>query len=181
MCYHKITDQKINYWRWHNAISRPERDEHVEFYDNFKFDWHENKHRDNVKKHKVSFYQAITVFSSSPLLTESDDLHSQDEQRYKTTGYSVKNRLLVVIYIDRGDVTRIISARKVYCLRFFRPLPYHSHIWGIQYNEPKDLKALCLGCHAEQSGQHHHMMRETEDYKHFMEKYGKRWRMLRCE
>ena len=74
----------------------------MEFYDNFKFDWDENKQRNNVKKHKVSFYEAITVFSSSPLLTENDDLHSQYEQRYKTTGYSVKNRLLVVIYSKIG-------------------------------------------------------------------------------
>ena len=55
------------------------------------------------------------------------------------------------------------------------------HIWGTQYNEPKDLKALCLGCHAEQPGRHHHMLRKTEDYKHFMKKYGKQWRMSRCE
>ncbi|MYK20711.1 BrnT family toxin, partial [Candidatus Poribacteria bacterium] len=96
----------------------------MEFYDNFKFDWDENKQRNNVRKHKVSFYEAITVFSSSPLLTENDDLHSQYEQRYKTTGYSVKNRLLVVIYTDRGDVTRIISARKANKLEREN---YHEH------------------------------------------------------
>lgn len=124
ICYHRIIHHRIDYWRWHNAISLRERDEHVEFYDNFKFDWDENKHRDNVKKHKVSFYEAATVFSSSPLLTENDDIHSQDEQRYKTTGYSVKNRLLVVIHTDRGNVTRIISARKANKLEREN---YHEH------------------------------------------------------
>ena len=104
----------------------------MEFYDNFKFDWDEDKHRDNVKKHKVSFYEAITVFSSSPLLTESDDLHPQYEQRYKITGYSVKNRLLVVIYTDRGDVTRIISARKANRLEREN---YHEHF--SEYLPPK--------------------------------------------
>ena len=85
----------------------------MEFYNNREFDWNENKSRENVKKHKVSFYEAKTVIESSvPQLTESDYLHSQDEQRYKTTGYSVKNRLLVVVHTDRGNVTRIISARK---------------------------------------------------------------------
>lgn len=83
----------------------------MEFYDNSEFEWDENKFRDNVRKHKVSFYEARTVFSSFPL-TENDDLHSQEEQRYKTIGLSAKNRLLVVIHTDRGDVTRIISARK---------------------------------------------------------------------
>ena len=84
----------------------------MEFHDNFKFEWDANKFRENVRKHKVSFHEAMTVFSSPLLLTENDELHSQYEYRYKTTGYSVKNRLLVVIHTDRGNVIRIISARK---------------------------------------------------------------------
>ena len=85
----------------------------MEFYNNCKFDWDENKSRKNLKKHKVSFHEARTVFESHFLpLTENDDLHSQDEQRYKTTGYSSKNRLLIVSHTDRGDTIRIISARK---------------------------------------------------------------------
>ena len=103
---------KVDYWRSNNVISLRERDDHVEFYDNCKFEWDEDKNRSNVRKHKVSFHEATTVLSSSLSSTENDDLHSQDEQRYKTVGYSVKNRLLVVIHTDRGDVTRIISARK---------------------------------------------------------------------
>ena len=104
----------------------------MEFYDNFEFEWDENKHRNNVRKHKISFYEATTVFSSSPLLTENDDLHAHDEQRYKTTGYSVKNRLLVVIHTDRGDVIRIISARKANKLE---ERNYHEHF--SEYLPPK--------------------------------------------
>ena len=103
----------------------------MEFYDNLKFEWDEKKHRNNVKKHKVSFHEARTVFSPSPL-TENDDLHSQDEQRYKTIGYSVKNRLLVVIHTDRGDVIRIISARKATKLE---ERNYHEHF--SEYLPPK--------------------------------------------
>ena len=77
-----------------------------------KFDWDENNFRNNIRKPAVSFYEAATVFSSSPILTENDDLHSQNEKRYKTIGYSVKNRLLVVIHIERKNKTRIISSRK---------------------------------------------------------------------
>ena len=88
----------------------------MEFYNNCKFDWDENKNRKNVKKHKISFYEARTVFESSFLpflpLTEDDDLHSQYEQRDKTIGLSAKNRLLTVIHTDRENVIRIISARK---------------------------------------------------------------------
>ena len=97
----------------HNAISLRERDEYVEFYGNFKFDWDENKHRNNIKKHKVSFYEATTVFNPSYLPEiDFDDTHSQNEERYKITGYSSRNRLLVVVYAERGSTTRIISARK---------------------------------------------------------------------
>ena len=55
------------------------------------------------------------------------------------------------------------------------------HIRGTRYNKLKGLKALCLGCHAEQPGRHHHGLRDTEDYKNFIKKYGKRWRMYRFE
>ena len=83
----------------------------MDFYDDFKFEWDENKNKNNIIKHKVSFHEARTVFTSHEL-TEKDDLHSQDEQRYKTIGYSNKNRLLIVNYTYRGDTIRIISARK---------------------------------------------------------------------
>ncbi len=89
-----------------------ERDGYVEFYGDFKFEWDENKQKNNVNKHKVTFNEAMTVFTSSLSLTEKDDLHSQDETRYKTVGYSANNRLIVVIHTDRGNVIRIISARK---------------------------------------------------------------------
>ena len=75
------------------------------------FEWDENKNKNNIRKHKVSFYEARTVFTSHEL-TEKDDLHSQDEQRYKTIGYSKRNRLLIVNHTYRGDTIRIISARK---------------------------------------------------------------------
>ena len=55
------------------------------------------------------------------------------------------------------------------------------HIWGTQHSEPKDLRALCLGCHAEQPGQNHRGLRGTEDYKHFIKKYGRQWRTYRFE
>ena len=50
------------------------------------------------------------------------------------------------------------------------------HIRGTQYNEPQYLKALCLGCHAEQlapSG--HHRLKEGSNYTEFIAKYGGYW------
>ena len=62
--------------------------------------------------------------------------------------------------------------------------PYYlhtHHIWGTRYNKLKCLKALCVGCHAEQPGQYHRGLRDTEDYKNFMKKYGRQWRTYRFE
>ena len=53
------------------------------------------------------------------------------------------------------------------------------HIWGTRHNELKDLKALCIGCHAEQPSENHRALRHNKDYSHFMRKYGKQWRLYR--
>ena len=53
------------------------------------------------------------------------------------------------------------------------------HIWGTQYNDPKDLQALCIACHAEQPGSGHQRFRAKQDYHDFMRKYGKQWRFRR--
>ena len=51
------------------------------------------------------------------------------------------------------------------------------HLKGIQYNRPEDLRALCIGCHAEQP--RHVRMKELPDYLKFMELYGETWKRLR--
>ncbi len=81
----------------------------MEPYKDFEYD--PNKAKNNRKTHKVSFQEATTVFSSSDII-ESDDAHSQNEERYRITGYSNRGRLLVVTFTHRKDKIRIISARK---------------------------------------------------------------------
>ncbi|MBD0363193.1 MAG: BrnT family toxin [Coleofasciculus sp. C3-bin4] len=75
------------------------------------FEWDEEKARTNLKKHGVSFAEATTVFGDSFAVTIDDPLHSIDEERFVTIGYSEAQRLLVVVHTDRGDNIRIISAR----------------------------------------------------------------------
>lgn len=43
----------------------------------------------------------------------SDPRHSEDEERYALLGVSKSQRLLVVMFADRGEGVRIISARQV--------------------------------------------------------------------
>ena len=52
------------------------------------------------------------------------------------------------------------------------------HIRGTQYNEPEDLKVLCIGCHSEQPGEGHLRLKK-EDYQDFMGLYEVEWRKLR--
>ena len=50
------------------------------------------------------------------------------------------------------------------------------HIRGTLYNKPKDLRVLCIGCHSEQLGGNHYLLKGTRDYQGFMKRYGKKWR-----
>ncbi len=77
-----------------------------------KFEWNEKKAEANLKKHKVSFDEATTVFIDSFSITIPDSEHSVDEQRYIDIGSSDKGRVLVVVYTERGANIRIISCRK---------------------------------------------------------------------
>ena len=79
------------------------------------FDWDDRKAAANLKKHRVSFEEAATVFSSSPVrvFTDKDNLQD-DEERMIAIGYSHIHRLLIVVhcYLENEEVIRIISARK---------------------------------------------------------------------
>lgn len=55
-------------------------------------------------------------------------------------------------------------------------LLHAHHKWGTRYNNPEDLKALCIGCHAEEPGSEHQTLKSYPDYLQFMERYGAKWR-----
>jgi uncharacterized DUF497 family protein len=76
------------------------------------FQWDERKAKANLKKHGVSFEEASTVFRDPGLRLLSDMGHSVEEERFAAIGSSRLLRTLVVSYCYRGDVIRIISARK---------------------------------------------------------------------
>lgn len=76
------------------------------------FEWDETKAKENLKNHKVSFDEAITVFSDPFSITISDPDHSENEQRYIDIGTSSRGRVLVVVYTERKGNVRLISCRK---------------------------------------------------------------------
>ena len=77
-----------------------------------RFEWDDDKAKSSLKKHKVSFDEASTVFGDPLAKIFSDDQHSSEEIREIIVGDSASGRLLLVSFTERGrDVIRIISAR----------------------------------------------------------------------
>ena len=74
------------------------------------FEWDSEKARINQLKHKVSFETATNVFFDENRIEKLDEEHSQDEDRWQVIG--MVDDILFVVYTDREDRTRIISARK---------------------------------------------------------------------
>ena len=75
------------------------------------FEWDESKAKVNTRKHGVTFEEASTVFADPLSVTICDPVRSEDEDRYIALGESQRRRLLVVVFTDRGDRIRLISAR----------------------------------------------------------------------
>ena len=76
------------------------------------FEWDREKAQRNLRKHHVSFDEAVTVFYDPLSATFDDTDHSVGERRYISIGYSARGRLLVVAHTDSGAAVRIISARR---------------------------------------------------------------------
>ncbi len=66
----------------------------------------------NLKKHKISFEEAASVFGDAMAYTFSDPDHSIGEKRWLTLGMSRMGRVLAVIYTERRGKVRLISARR---------------------------------------------------------------------
>jgi uncharacterized DUF497 family protein len=77
-----------------------------------KFEWDPRKAAANTRKHGVSFEEAATAFKDTLGRASADRLHSEKEQRLILVGMSGRQRLLLVVFTERGDILRIISARQ---------------------------------------------------------------------
>jgi uncharacterized DUF497 family protein len=77
-----------------------------------KFEWNPNEAAQNIRKHKVSFEEAATVFRDTLSIAVLDPDHSIKD-RCITIGLSSWMRLLMVAHTDREDCIRIISAREL--------------------------------------------------------------------
>jgi len=72
-------------------------------------EWDDEKAEINYKKHGIRFRVAARIFLDNDRIEDYDELHSEYEDRWKVVG-KVRN-VLVVIYTERGEKYRLISAR----------------------------------------------------------------------
>jgi len=77
----------------------------------FAFEFNPAKAANNLKKHGVSFAEAMTVFDDPLSQTFPDELHSEDEDRSITIGLSSQQRLLFVSHLESDSRIRLIGAR----------------------------------------------------------------------
>lgn len=78
-----------------------------------KFEWDDEKEKINIAKHGIDFTTAARVFKDKNRLEQYDEAHSDFEDRFITIGIIDKVAYLVtVVYTERKDIIRLISARK---------------------------------------------------------------------
>ena len=83
----------------------------------YKFDWDPAKETKNIRKHKVTFRRAATVFRDPNQLSVYDQEHSENDDRWITIGIDSNGVLRVVVHTFKQIAEslceiRIISARK---------------------------------------------------------------------
>lgn len=76
-----------------------------------RFEWDPQKAARNLAKHGVSFEEAATVFGDPLGRIADDPRHSAEEERCVLMGLSGKRRLLAVMFAERAEAIRVISAR----------------------------------------------------------------------
>jgi len=87
------------------------------------FDWDDKKEKANIKKHKVSFIEAVDTFFDPNGIQFIDVAHSEKEKRYYWVGKTKSDRVLTTYFTKRGQKIRIIGCAE---WRKFRRLYYET-------------------------------------------------------
>ncbi len=76
-----------------------------------RFEWDDAKASANLRKHGIGFAFATSVFRDLFAIEWLDDREHRGEARMVLLGMAERT-LLVVVYVERGDRIRLISARR---------------------------------------------------------------------
>jgi uncharacterized DUF497 family protein len=77
-----------------------------------RFQWDPDKAAANFRKHGVSFDRAISAFKDPRFVEWPDEDVDYGEPRFVYVGMTDQATVVTVIYTERDDSIRIISARK---------------------------------------------------------------------
>jgi uncharacterized protein len=77
-----------------------------------RFEWDAQKAASNLREHRVSFPDAVTVFADPLARIHADPDHSVGESREIIIGQAANGQLLLVSFVEREDSVRLISARR---------------------------------------------------------------------
>ena len=77
-----------------------------------RFEWDPRKEASNLRRHGVSFEEALSVFADPLARIHGDPAHSEGEDREFIFGNSNRDRLLLVFFVGRGESIRIFGARR---------------------------------------------------------------------
>jgi uncharacterized protein len=76
-----------------------------------KFEWDDEKNKENIRKHGLDFTDAWQIFDA-PMLAALDTKEEYGEDRFIGIGF-LKNFVVVVVYTEPEEETiRLISLRK---------------------------------------------------------------------
>ena len=85
-------------------------DQNEDSFEGIKFEWYPPKAAANLKKHKVSFDEAKTIFGDKKHIVFPDREHSYKEERFLAIGNSNQRRIIVLCFTERGLKLCLISA-----------------------------------------------------------------------
>ncbi|MCS6994241.1 MAG: BrnT family toxin [Anaerolineales bacterium] len=74
------------------------------------YEWDEQKRQINIKKHGIDFLDVEEIFDGD-IVTIPDERFDDGENRFIVIGI-LRSTVVVVVYTERGENIRIISARK---------------------------------------------------------------------
>jgi uncharacterized DUF497 family protein len=74
------------------------------------FEWDASKEADNLRKHGVSFAEAVESFFDPRGLLFVDEKHSRAEDRFYWVGKGTSGRVLTTRFTRRGPNIRIIGS-----------------------------------------------------------------------
>ena len=75
------------------------------------FEWDDAKAESNLAKHRIAFDDAIAVFADPNIVIVATIREEDGEDRFKAIG-RIGDRVFTVVYTERNEVKRLISARR---------------------------------------------------------------------